>query len=130
MNRIYHHYLKWEDWRHGFYNACSGKEKEQKIKSVIEMFNNENTTKEFMNKVIQEWKYSCEHNLSNESMNRIAYIGQAACCLYDDVPSTATMEAWSLLNNEVQKRADEIALSVLNKWIIDNKNIQLCLNID
>ncbi len=82
MGRIYHHYIKWEDWRHGFYNNCSGCEKQSKIEKVLEMFNSEELTKECMNRVTSEWVFSCEHNLTNEALNKIAYIGQAACCIY------------------------------------------------
>lgn len=130
MKRIYHHYLMWEDYRHGFYDNCSGEVKDKHIAKVLEMFNSESLTKEYMNKVITEWKYSCEHNLTNESLNRIAYIGQAACCIYAKVPCTVTMEAWSLLSIEVQNRANIIAENTFNKWVNNNKFIQLCLNIN
>jgi protoheme ferro-lyase len=129
MKRIYHHYKFWEDYPAGFYENMSGSVKEEKIKKVIEMFNSEELTSEFMNRVIDEWKYSCEQNLTNESINKIAYIGQAACCLYDRIPSTVTMEAWSLLSKEVQDRSDKIALEIISKWESQNKFIQLCLNI-
>lgn len=129
MKRIYHHYLMWEDWKAGFYDNISGQNKEDKIKSVVEMFNDERLTFEYMNMVIEKWKYSCEHNLTNESLNKIAYIGQAACCLYANIPSTITMEAWSLLSSEVQERANKQAEKVLRKWEENNKNIQICLNI-
>lgn len=69
-----------------------------------------------MTRVCSEWVFSCEHNLTNSSMNKIAYIGQAACCLYAGVPSTITMEAWSLLDKSVQDKANEIAERVLKKW--------------
>ena len=130
LKRIYHPYWLWEDYKAGFYNSCSGAEKKEKIESVLQMFNSEKLTAEFMNRVITEWKYSCEHNLTNESMNKIAYIGQGACCLFNSIPSTITMEAWSLLDKPVQERANNIAKEVINKWITDNKRIQLCLNLD
>lgn len=130
MERIYHPWHRWEDYKLGFYNQCSGLEKEQKIQKVLELFNSKDLTEEYMNRVINEWVYSCEHNLTNSSMNRIAYIGQAACCIYDNIPSTVTMEAWSLLDKKIQDRADKIAEKVIKKWELANKNIQLCLNID
>ena len=130
MNRVYHPWNKWEDYKNGFYNQCSGEEKEQKKQAAINLFNNEDLITEYMNRVINEWIYSCEHNLTNPSLNRIAYIGQSACCIYDRIPSTVTMEIWSLLDPKVQDRANKIAESVLKKWEKQNKNIQLCLNID
>ncbi len=129
MNRIYHPYWYWEDYKAGFYENCSGEIKSQHITKVLEMFNSEKLTEENMNRVTAEWKYSCEHNLTNDSLNKIAYIGQAACCIYAKIPSTITMEAWSLLKPEIQDRANKQAEKVLNIWINENKFLQLCLNI-
>lgn len=86
------------------------------------MFSSEKLTIEFMDKVITEWKHSCEHNLTNDSMNKIAYIGQAACCLYDNVPCIVTMNAWKTLPVEIRLRADEIAKKTLNKWIQNQRS--------
>lgn len=129
MKRIYHPYWRWEDYPNGFYDNCSGSVKESLIQKGIEMFNSQKLTRENMFRVVDEWKYSCEHNLTNPSMNQIAYIGQAACCIYASIPSTVTMELWSMLSKEVQQRANNDAQDALNHWISNNKNIQLCLNI-
>jgi hypothetical protein len=130
LKRIYHPYSLWEDYKYGFYNNCTGAEKLKKIDKVIEMFNDKDATFRYMNMVVDEWKYSCEHNLTNNSINKIAYIGQGACCLYAEIPSTVTMEAWSKLTKEVQERSDKLALMTINKWFEKNRNIQLCLNLD
>jgi protoheme ferro-lyase len=130
MKRIYHPYWLWEDYKAGFYDNVSGDQKQILLKKVVEMFNSKSLTKENMLRVINEWIYSCEHNLTNDSLNKIAYIGQGACCLYAGVPSTITMEAWSLLTNEVKERSNKIALDVINQWESNNKFIQLCLKLD
>jgi|TARA_R100000541_G_scaffold48778_1_gene55860 hypothetical protein len=130
LKRIYHPYTLWEDYKAGFYDNVSGKAKQSKIEKVLEMFNSSKLTEKYMNKVIDEWVYSCEHNLTNESMNKIAYIGQGACCLYAGVPSTITMECWRLLSVDVQERSNLLAISVIEKWNNNNKNKQLCLNFD
>lgn len=130
MKRIYHPYWLWEDYKAGFYDNVSGEQKKEMIKNVLTMFNSKSLTRKFMMKVVKEWKYSCEHNLTNESLNKIAYIGQSACCLYARIPNTITMEAWSLLTDEVKKRSDKIALEIISYWEEQNKEIQLCLNLD
>ena len=131
LNRIYHPWNLWEDYKEGFYNNCSGKEKVNYMEKVLEMFNSEKLTKKYMNRVINEWKYSCEHNLTNESINKIAYIGQSAACLYAGVPNTVTMEAWSLLNIDTQERANKIAQECLNNWYKkQDRQVELCLNTD
>jgi hypothetical protein len=116
MKRIYHHYNKWEDYKSGFYNNTSAKEKEKYISKVFDLFNNEELTNKYMSKVINEWKCSCEHNLTNLSMNRVAYIGQAACCIYANVPNLITMYAWKFLSDDVRTRSDKIALKKILIW--------------
>jgi len=128
--RIYHPYWLWEDYKAGFYENCSGEQKQVYIEKIIEMFNSEKLTLESMFSVVDNWKYSCEHNLTNNSMNCIAYIGQGACCIYCGAPSTITMECWSKLTKEVQERANKNALQAIERWKENNKFIQLCLNID
>jgi len=120
MNRIYHHYEKWEDYKAGFYDNISGKNKSLLVDKVIEMFSNYEYTEIYMRKVINEWKYSCEHNLTNNGLNKIAYIGQAACCLYAGVPSSITMETWSKIDKEHRDKADQIAKTILKEWEVKN----------
>lgn len=128
MKRIYHRYEKWEDYKAGFYDNCTGETKKEKEKLVLEMFNSEELTLKFMNRVVDNWVNSCQHNLTNESMNKIAYIGQGACCLFAGIPSTVTMGMWSKLSKNTQERADKNAKKVLNKWLKTDKNVQLCLS--
>lgn len=130
MKRVYHPFWLWEDFKCGFYDNISGDKKKELSKKVVEMFNSPEKTKYYMMKVINEWKYSCEHNLTNDSLNKIAYLGQGACCLYAGIPNSITMESWSLLTKEVQNESDRIAKEVLTIWENKNKNIQLCLNLD
>lgn len=120
MKQIYHPYTVWEDWREGFYNNCSGKVKQEKISKVLEMFNDIDKTALNMRKAMEKWKYSFEHNLTKPNLNQIAYIGQAACCIYGEVPSTVTMEAWNLLDKEVQERANYQASEILEIWLKQN----------
>lgn len=131
MERIYHSWEKWEDNHNGFYDSCVSSEREQKINKVLELFNSEALTTEFMGRVVNEWKYACEQNLTNTTMNRIAWLGQSACCLYAKVPSTVTMEAWSLLSEEVQERSNRIAEEKIKYWESKHRlTNQLCINLN
>jgi|9_EtaG_2_1085328.scaffolds.fasta_scaffold02330_10 hypothetical protein len=116
LKRIYHPYNLWEDYKAGFYDNVSNNQKKYKINKVLEMFNSYSLTEKYMNKVVKEWVYSCEHNLTNESINQIAYIGQGACCLYAGVPCDLTMRGWKLLSQDVRERSDKIAEKVIHKW--------------
>jgi hypothetical protein len=116
MERIYHPWQKWEDHKHGFYDNCSGDKKKVLAEKVLELFSNEDLCREYMYRVVNEWRDSCEQNLTNSSMNKIAYIGQSACCLYAGIPSSVTMENWRFVPKSDRDRADEIAKEVLAFW--------------
>ena len=94
------------------------------------MFNDESLTIQNMNFVVDNWKHSMEHNLTNNSMNHIAYIGQSACCNYFKIPNSITMECWSKLSKDVQQRANKNAISAIERWKENNKFIQLCLKLE
>jgi hypothetical protein len=130
MERVYHPYWLWEDYKAGFYDNCSGEQKKVYQARIIEMFRSSDLTEKNMLRVINEWKFSCEHNLTNNAVNKIAYIGQGACCLYCGAPSTITMETWSKVPIAYQEQANLIAEKVLDIWRTNNKKIQLCLNLD
>ena len=116
MQRIYHPYDKWEDYKAGFYDNVLGKNKQDLINKVVELFSNPELTKVYMNKVINDWQYSCEHNLSNYSTNRVAYLGQAACCLYAKIPYFITMNGWNKVELHLRNEADYIANQTILIW--------------
>lgn len=130
MERIYHPHWLWEDYVNGFYENVSGEQKKLCISKCLEMFNDESLTIQNMNFVVDNWKHSMEHNLTNNSMNHIAYIGQSACCNYFKIPNSITMECWSKLSKDVQQRANKNAISAIERWKENNKFIQLCLKLD
>ena len=121
MKRIYHRYEKWEDHKAGLYDNCKKENKTKTKKLVIEMFEDYGLTMCFMNNAINEWVYSCEHNLTNDSLNRIAYIGQAACCLYAKSPNLLTMNVWYSLSQSVRDRSDFLARRSIKKWELNQR---------
>lgn len=123
----WHPWHLWEDHRHGFYNNISGKKKRQIAEAVVALFKDTPRLACAMRAVAETWTYAMEHNLTNPSLNKIAYIGQCAACLEVGAPATVTMEMWSTLDASVRKAADAAALAVLKDWEKTTNN-QLCLN--
>lgn len=124
MKQVFHPWSEWEDYKYDFYENCSGKAKEEKRELCFQMFNNEMETRRCMFYVVYNWRKSMEHNLTNNSMNKIAYIGQAACAFYAKIPNTVTMECWSDLTEEVKQRSNFIAEQALNAWMSNNKHLE------
>lgn len=71
---------------------------------------------EAMAGVLREWPNSCEQWLSNERMNRIAWLGQAAMCYATGVPAVFC-GGYNQLTPEQREAADLAALRYLNKWL-------------
>lgn len=118
--RIFHTYDKWECYKAGFYNSRKdGITADECEKSYAVFLSDLNLFEETANKVTSEWKYSCEHYLTNRSMNRIAWIGQASICYYSGIPSIFC-GGFNLLTKQQQDDANAVALKVLNKWLADN----------
>jgi hypothetical protein len=69
-----------------------------------------------MLKVIKQWPISCEHNLTDFSINRKAWIGHAACCLALNVPENITRMAWHHLTEKQQDEANEKARIAIKIW--------------
>lgn len=118
--RIFHKYNKWECYKAGFYaTSKEGMTEEECENEYKNLLTNEKEFRKALDHIISKWKYSCEHYLTNQSMNRIAYLGQAALCYAKGIPSKYK-SGFNLLNEEQQDKANKIALEYLNKWLKNN----------
>lgn len=70
----------------------------------------------YMLKVAEEWKYSCEHNLSCITQNRQAWIGHAACAYALCLPEDIVRKAWSYLSDEQRRLANIQADIAIEYW--------------
>lgn len=117
VTRIYHTWEKWECFTYDFYESKKkGLSKEDGEEIYRELLSSEEKFSEALELVINEWKHSCEHYLTNENMNRIAWLGQAALARMYKIPSSYRTGYFKLTKEE-QKGADLVALKYLNKWL-------------
>jgi hypothetical protein len=123
MKRIFHPWYLWEDYKYNFYGGVKSYEKNKSAAKYADFLRNLPLFEETLQKVITEWKYSCEHNLTNDSMNRIAYLGQACMAYTYNSPSQFSMGGYSLMTPEEQKAADAMAEKYLNLWLERNKDV-------
>lgn len=116
MKRVFHPWWDWECYRGGMYSAV---EMEYR-KAIGEYANFLADTVRFRNaldRVLKEWPVSCEQFLSNESINRIAWLGQASMCIDTRIPARYRA-GFKLLTNNEQAIANATALCCLNKWLV------------
>lgn len=123
MNRIYHSWDKWEDFKHNFYGGSSDYQKDDTLELYASLLKDLSKFETALDFIINEWVYSCEHNLSNEAMNRVAYLGQASCALIYNVPSSISMGGYNLLTKDEQIAADAMAQKYLDIWLSRRQNV-------
>lgn len=116
MKRIYHHYETWEDYQAGMWRTVSGNEKIDYLRKAIEFTGDAELYGSFMLRVIAEWPFACEHNLTDTTQNRKAWIGHAATCLAIDCPEDITRQAWAQLTQQQQDDANQKAQEAIIKW--------------
>lgn len=129
---MYHHYEKWEDFKSGMWRKETKAYGERELPNVIEFTGNHILYGNAMLRVVTEWKISCEHNLSNASINRKAWIGHAACCIEKGYPEYLVRVAWGLLTEQQRVDANKRADYAIQKWVADfnekkSNTIQLSL---
>lgn len=120
-NRIFHTHDKWECEKAGFYETKppKGMTADHCRAYYRELLTDIAEFERVLALVTSEWKYSCEHYLTNSAMNRIAWLGQAALCRKYGIPAEFR-GGYGLLTEYQQLTADEAALRALNGWMAAN----------
>lgn len=118
MKRIYHTYEKWECYPAGLYETTAPDKMSatDAHRAYAEFLRDIDLFERCLAQVIMTWKYSCEHYLSNEKMNRIAWLGQAAVCFHCKIPN-GFCGGFNLLTEAEQSKANDAALKWLNFWL-------------
>lgn len=119
-NRIFHTYDRWECHKAGFYlSTKEGMKKEECERFYADFLSDLPRFEKALVGVTTEWKNSCQHYLTNSSMNRIAWLGQASVCYESGIPS-CFCGGFNLLSESQQDAANALACEYLNKWLLDN----------
>lgn len=126
--RIFHHFSKWENVEYDFFATRHKEWDEDTCKSkYTELMTDLVEFERVLILVTSEWRYACEQNLTNKSLNRIAWLGQASMSYKYKIPAIYS-SGWQLLDDDQKHAANEVALKVLNDWLLNNNLEQVSLN--
>lgn len=119
--RIFHEWNKWECYPAGFYSdkPPEGMTVEQCEESYRDFLADLPRFEAALSRVLNEWPNSCEHYLTNDRMNRIAWLGQSSMCIETGIPSRFC-GGYNLLSDDAKLAADTMALKYLNVWLEKN----------
>lgn len=119
MKRMYHTWDEWECYPAGFYDdKPRGRQlTDDEARAIYADFLRDIPSfRVALERVIAEWPNSCEHYLSNERMNRLAWLGQASLCIAEGIPSRFR-GGYNQLTDDEKRAADLAALDALNEWL-------------
>ena len=118
MKQIFHRWERWECYRAGFYKTVSqdGLDKSASKQKYADFLASLERFEEALKRVINEWPVSCEHFLSNENINRIAWLGQASMCISTGTPHVFK-GGFFLLDCKQQAAANALAKKYLTLWL-------------
>lgn len=121
MQRIFHRYELWEDYKNGMYAECKDGRNER-VKQAASILGTAELCRKAMQKVVAEWKIATEYNFSNAGINRKAWLGQAACSCYAGIHEDETREAWGLMTDAQRNKANEIAQQIIVSWVKEQES--------
>lgn len=119
IKRIYHTWDKWECYPAGMYDlrpADKDATDDQCRETYRTLLADSDAFTAALHRVADEWPNSSEHYLTNERMNRIAWLGQASLCIAHGIPARYR-GGYMLLTPEQRLAADLTALDALNRWL-------------
>lgn len=121
MQRIYHPWHKWECFRAGFFNSSADIPDYEARVAYMNFLADLPRFQSGISRVFCEWPHSCDQFLSNENINRIAWIGQSAMCIETGVPAIFR-GGFKLLSVRGRAAANNLAEQNLMAWLKQKGN--------
>ena len=106
-------YHAWETYLEGMYSDLDNKETQLKYDNVFSMFTNQDMFYKIGLEMMAFYRKSCLTFLRNKSINRKAFIGQAAACYGYRCPERVTKQVWSDLDEMSRILSNETAIRLI-----------------
>jgi Fe-S cluster biosynthesis and repair protein YggX len=114
LKRVYHHIDLWEEVKHNMWGEVD--DVKSALQQAINFTSDYKLYGYYMMKVVKEWKYSCENALTDDLLNKKAWLGHCAVALALRIPEDITRKAWRFLTDEQRLLANEEAERAITFW--------------
>ena len=115
--RVWHPYWDWECFAHGMWSKVTRDQERELLPKAIEFTGDAELYGHWMLKATEAFPRSCEHHLTDTSLNKQAYIGHAACALALRLPEYIVRRAWGMLAQDQRDRANAKADTAVSVWL-------------
>ena len=116
IDRIYYHYEDLEEYHDGMWRIAKGDLRKAMIDKASKLMKNPDMFYAKMLEALELWPKSCDHNLTANGVNHIAWLGHAGCCIGVESTEETTRCAWHTLDKAEQDEANRVAGDVLEIW--------------
>ena len=114
FERVYHPVDRWEEIPANMWGEATNPR--LALEDAIAFTSDHALYGDWMMKVIQSWPSSCENALTDNSLNKRAWVGHAAVAMALNIPEDITRKAWSYLTDEQQLLANKAAERAICEW--------------
>lgn len=121
LERVFYHYEDLEEYQQGMWKIARGEQLKEHVANAADLMRDPVAFRAAMERALTEWPKSCDANLTAESINRIAWLGHAGCCIATGSPEGATRCAWHTLDRPEQDAANEAAAQVLDLYLREKR---------
>ena len=127
--RVFHTWEKWECYPAGFYEEKppNGMTQDEGEEAYRVFLSDLSAFEAALFEVTSTWTNSCEHYLTNDRMNRIAWLGQASMAQANRIPSCCR-GGYNRLTDSQKEAADLLALKYLNTWLVSRGETAVTLD--
>lgn len=124
VKRVYRRYTEWECIAAGMYDsaACTQTDRHVFMREYASFLADNDRFQAGIDEVFESWPVSCENFLTDNQINRIAWLGQASACIAVGLPCCFCGGFW-LLTYSQQHEANSLAHVNIRRWINEyNRN--------
>jgi len=114
LKRVYHPYTLWEEVAANMWGDVE--DRKEWLAKAIAFTGDHKRYGSYMMRVIREWSVSSENALTDQRMNRKAWIGHAATALAIGCPEDIVRQAWGQLTDEQRLLANKEAARAIRTW--------------
>lgn len=125
IKQVYIPYWLWEDYINGMW----GKVDESRLQEAVDFTGDHIVYGSAMKEVIKAWPNTMLNSLTNNSINKRAFLGHCAVCYKIGITESTTRAAWKLLTDVQRFEADKVAQETINDWVNDYRNKQIRENV-
>lgn len=116
LRRVYHDCREWEEMKFNMWGEVDNQK--EALQKAIEFTSNHKQYGQYMMRVVNEWPISCENALTDENLNKRAWVGHSAVALALQIPEDITRKAWGYLTDEQRFLANKEATRAIQYWTI------------